>query len=193
MKVKFTNPQSVTYAMLNNAVCKDDLRPAIQQVCIDLKEKKLIVTDAHVLVAYPIEITENETNCEDMFLVPPRFFNHLKYMVDVHKKKLGLLEYFLTDEYAEVYLFGELVYRCKYADYKYPTWKNVMPNESESKPLSSIGLNLNVLKQLCNALPNNISGYEFIFTAQNKAVLVKSIDESNKTTAIIMSFMLSKK
>jgi len=92
----------------------------------------IVATDAHALIMYPIEITENDFNLDGL-IVPIRFFNHLKYMADIAKADFDLLDYILTDEYAEVYFCGEMVFRCKYIDGKYPKFEKIIPKDTEKE------------------------------------------------------------
>jgi DNA polymerase III sliding clamp (beta) subunit (PCNA family) len=157
MKIKFTSPTGVTARHLKNAVSKDNLRPVMQGVFIDLKNKQLIVTNAHILVAYPIEIEQMEGTLperQDGFIVPVRYFYGTRYMLDVTPKSKRLLEpdYVLTYEYAEVYFCGELVFRCKYIDGKYPDYSMILPID-EPKAFTEFGLNLDVIESFVKSVP----------------------------------------
>jgi DNA polymerase III beta subunit-like protein len=175
MKVKFINTHEVNFTQLNAAASKDDLRPVMQGAYIDLKNRCIVATDAHILVSYPIKITENDSE-QDGFIVPTRLFNYLKYMVDLKKKDFSFVEFELTEDYAEAFYLGEMVYRAKYIDGKYPLWKNVMPTKNDIQSINEIGLGFGVLKKLISALPTTVSGYKFSFTAKNKAILVEPLD-----------------
>lgn len=157
MKVQFINTTEVKYTHLKNIVSNDDLRPVMCGVYIDFKEKMLVATDAHALIAYPIDITENDSDLEGV-IVPADYFNHLRYMVSLPTKRKMVIdvEYILTDDYAEVHWCGEMIYRCRYIDGKYPKWNspNIIPNmdDYQEKP-KEVGVNVHVLKKMLLGIP----------------------------------------
>lgn len=188
MLVKFKNLTDVTYTHLKNVVCKDELRPAMSGVYIDLKESKLVATDAHVLIAYPIEIIENDSDKEGV-IVPIEYFNKLRYMVPLPSKRKGPieLEYILTDTYAEIHFHGEMIYRRKYIDFTYPKWnsENVMVNPADypDKP-KELGVNINVLQKMISGIPKSNTGiYKMETTSASKCILFTS-NNSDYTTPI---------
>jgi DNA polymerase III sliding clamp (beta) subunit (PCNA family) len=200
MKIKFTNPIGVTARHLKNAVCKDKLRLALSGVFIDLKNKQLVATNAHVLIAYPIEIEEMDIALpegQDGFIVPVRYFDNTRYMFDVPTKGKRIIEpeYFLTDEYAEVYFCGELVFRCKYIDGKYPDYMKVIPSGEPERVFSEFGLNLDVMDHFIKSVPKrNPMTYKVSLHAPNKAI--KFIDThanyDRPILGIVMPAMLTK-
>lgn len=195
MKVIFKNSSLVSFTHLKNCVSTDDLRPAMCGVNINLKEKRLEATDAHVLMTYPIEIlAESEYDKElDSLIVLVRFFNRLKYMIDVPLKLYGALEYILTDEFAEVYFGNELIYRCKYVDAKFPKIESVLPNSDWNKEIVDvIGFNCNVLdraiKSIPSVFPNNVKLH---FYAKNKGVFIESANDNEpKVNGLIMPILI---
>jgi len=126
-------------------------------VNINLKQKRIEATNAHVLVMYPIEIIESDIdNNIDSLIVPIRFFNVSKYMIDIPKKYQDSLEYIFTDEFAEVYFRNELVYRCRYVDAKFPNIQAVLPTDKWKRENDNkIGFNINVLEKLTKYPPTN--------------------------------------
>ena len=181
MKVIFENKSLVTFNHIKNVLSNDDLRPAMQGVNINLKEKRLEATDAHVCMVYPIAISEDSVfdKDSDSLIVPARFFNHLKYMEEIPKKYLDTLQYVLTDEFAEVYFANELVYRCRYIDAKFPKIQAVLPNEEwKREKVESIGFSINVLEKMLKAFPRSFpNNLKFTLYSANKGVLVESTNE----------------
>jgi len=175
MKVISKNTSGVGFQQIKNIVSNDDLRPVLCGVHINITEKRLEATDAHCLLMYPIEIVEKSEDFTNK-IVPARFFNVLKYMEEVPKKYIELLEYVLTDEFAEIYFGVNLVFRCRYIDGTYPDVNKVIPNEKTKKePTEVIGFNSIVfekfLKGFPKCFPNNLS---FQFYTKNTGVFVKS-------------------
>ena len=197
MTVKFINTTEVKYTHLKNIVSNDDLRPVMGGVYIDFKEQRLVATDAHVLISYPINVTDNDSDLEGV-IVPVNYFNHLRYMVSLPKGRMAIdVEYVLTDEYAEIHWCGEMIYRCRYIDGKYPKYNspNIMPNMAEYpvKPLK-VGVNLHILKKMISGIPNaNPQTLIMETSSENKAILFTSenCDYDRPIQAIVMPAMLN--
>lgn len=197
MNVKFINSTNVTYTHLKNIAGNDDLRPVMSGVYIDFKNKCLVATDAHVLIAYPVDITENDSELEGV-IVPLSYFNRLRYMVQLSAKMVKdiQVEYILTNEYAEIHWFGEMIYRCRYIDGTYPKWKNVMPvvKDYPTKP-ECVGLNAHILKKMIAGIPSaNPQTLRMETTSKNTAILFTTTnqDYDRQIEAIIMPAMLNK-
>lgn len=194
----FVNTTKVSHVQLSKNVGKD-YRHSLQSVYVDLKNSCLVVTDAHVLIMYPINVLENTTG-KDGFMVQLQLFNTSKYMDDV-SEYLFSMSYVLEPNYCKVIIGDieepfETVFRCKYHlaqanGGKYPNYQNVIPNEKEIQGVPKIALNFVLLKRICDAIPN---GKEFVFSffANNKAVLLTQKDEMlpEPIKAIIMPIML---
>jgi len=194
MNVKFYNSSGVTYTHLNNVVGHDALRPAMQGVYIDFKEKVLVGTDSSILAVYPIDVFENDTDLPGV-IVPVALFNALRWMGSVSKKDKKYAdepEFVLSDAYAEVYYLGELMYRCKYIDAKYPNYASVLPKKENMCDIGSVTFPINRMKKLCAGLPfSDPFDYSFSFFGKNKAVLLESKKadyDGRGITAIIMPF-----
>lgn len=156
--------------------------------CIDIENKKIVVTDAHVLAAYPIEIIENDSDV-DHKIVPLTLFNTLSYMGGYTPKDLKILpiEFVLTDDYAEAFCGNELLYRVKYIDGKYPKWMNVLPNIDEATPLSEIGLNPQVALRLFKGFPSYPDQrYKMTLFSKNKAIRFDEYDADYPIIGLVM-------
>jgi DNA polymerase III sliding clamp (beta) subunit (PCNA family) len=180
MKVKIKNLSGVSFTQLKNVISNDDLRPSMCGVNINLKYSRLECTNAHLLLMYPIEIIESDiTEYSDSLVVPARFFNVLKYMLDIPKKHIEVLEYVFTDEFAEVYFGEELVYRCKYIDAKFPNIQAVLPtDEWKRENPKKVGLNINSLEKLIKSIPYNFpNNFTFDIYAKNKGLFLETLQE----------------
>lgn len=195
MKVKFKNITLVSFTHLKNCVSSDDLKPSMQGVNINLKEKRLEATDAHVLMTYPIEIeAESEYDKDlDSLIVPVRFFNRLKYMIDIPLKSYAHLEYVLEDEKAIIYFGGQLIFQCNYIDAKYPKIENVLPNDTwKRENVDVISFNCDVLNRAIKSIPNNFpNNIKLSLYAKNKAVIIESLNENiPKIIGIVMPVLI---
>lgn len=197
MNVKFINSTDVRHTHLKNIVSKDELRPVMGGVYIDFKDKYLVATDAHKLIAYPIEIAENDSELEGV-IVPVDYFNRSRYMIALPPKTKMILdiEYILTDNYAEIHWCGEMIYRCKYIEGKYPKWnsENIMidPSKYPEKP-KEIGFNLNIMSQMLLGIPKpQIQPLKMETTTPKSAVLftTTNTDYDRQIKAIVMPCML---
>lgn len=193
MKIKFKNICNVTFSQLKDIVLKDKLRPSMCGVHINITESRFEATNTHALIIYPIEIIESDTK-EGSFIVPVRFFNHLKYMQDIKLNDIDLLNYVLTDDYAEVYFFDKLVFRCDYIDAKYPNINGDLPKSDSKKiEVDCLGLNFNVLKTLISAMPKkHPNEFKLSFYGKNKRVIVEPLcnDLPKGVLGLIMPIML---
>lgn len=205
MLVKFKNITNVTYTHLKHVVSSDNLRPVMCGVYIDFKEQKLVATDAHVLIAYPIEITENDSDLEGV-IVPVEYFNKLRYMIPLPKpeKKIRFgvtpetpqIEYILMDNYAEIHLKDEMIYRIKYIEGKYPRWNSesvmINPSNYPNKP-EKVAIGVRVLKRFLSGIPTtNPDNLIMETTATNKSVIftTKCNEYSSQIKGIVMPVML---
>lgn len=197
MKVIFKNTTAVNSLNLKYLCSKDELRPAFSGIYIDLKNDCMVATDAHKLVVYPIEMVQKDDVPEDKqgFIVPIRFFEEKRYMMDIPPKSKRVLEldYILTDDYAEVYFLGELVFRCKYIQANFPDYEKILPSEKDKVQLDQIGISMKRVSELTKAIPNDgLNNYKLSFFGQNKAILLESLnlDLNRPIKAILMPIML---
>lgn len=186
MKVVFKNTTGVTHNELKNVVCNDDLRPAMQGAYIDIKNQKLVVTDAHVMICYPIEVIENDSNAEGV-IVPINLFNTSRYMLELSRRDIKSInpEFVLSDNYAEAYWKDELIYRCKYIDAKYPPWKNVMPNPANKQPISEFGFNTSVFLKFLKGLPkDSTNDYKATLFHRHRAIHFEQVSKEFESPII---------
>lgn len=184
MKVKFLNPLNISAKNLKKALITDVLRPAMQNVYVDIKRGRIVATNAHILACYGIDVVENEDCDKEGVLLPINFFDFNRYMVGFGPRNMFIqdLEYILTDDYAEVYLHGELAYRSKYIDQQYPDYNSVLPNKENIVPINGISLNPKLLSDLTSLMPVNSNGprIEVEFYGKNKALIFRSEELSSK-------------
>lgn len=196
MKIVFKINSNITISHLKSVASTDTLRPVMCGACVDVVNQKLVLTDSHILIAYPIEIISNDTDI-DHLIVPLNLFNRTRYMGEFSSSVLKVLdvEYILTSDYAEAVFQNELLYRTKYIEGKYPKWENVMPKEEDKLPVDQIGVNPKILIRLFKAFPNkNPLQFKMSLFAANKAILFEEINPESKSiiTAIAMPINLNK-
>lgn len=187
MKVVFTNDTNVNYNHLKNAVGNDDLRPVMTQVYIDFIAEKIVVTDAHVLITYPITLTENNSNLPGV-IVPPELFYILKYNQKIKPSDLDNLSYHIEGDIAFVKFNEDIVYSCKLEmlDQKYPNWEAVFPVADNGVPITEIGIHLSVYNKIIQAIPKDYHGTKFTFFGLNKGILIQSTTDPYYTIKALL-------
>lgn len=127
----------------NNAAAltsKDKYKPGLQGCLIDPDRKKLVVTNGHALIMYPIHLEEGEECAKAV--VPSDIF------ADTEKAKKS----------AEYCFNGRAVYQDaagtkerEYIDESYPKYENVL---KQDQPVAyTITLDLNLLAKVARAIP----------------------------------------
>lgn len=181
MKATIINTTEVTHIQLKNAIGTDVLRPVMCGVHINFKAQRIEVTDAHVLMTYPIQVLENTLGVDGV-IVPIDFFNINRYMVKLpkmsQKDKIFFLEYIFTDEYAEIYYLKRLIFRCYYIEGKFPNIDAVMPVfNAEEYNVNKLGFNSLFLRNLMNAFPKKFPNTVTCKLVQlNRGVIFESSD-----------------
>lgn len=197
MKIIFKNITNVTHVHLNNAVGNDIYRPAITGVFVDLRNKRMVCTDAHVLIMYPIEMefeteedSKTEFQLEHCKIVPTELFNKNKYMGN-WKNYLFPFTYHLDEDYIRVYSGPEEIFKCRYINEKYPAYEGVLLKPQDKQPLDEIGLNIGIISRLSKAVPRGTKAFKFVFHAKNRAVnLLEQNEYENAIEALIMPCMI---
>lgn len=155
MEVIFESEIDFTHTMLGAVVSKNDLRPAINGVYIDVKNSCLVCTDMHIILEYPILIKNNNWEGLDGKIVPLELFHKMKYMGN-YKHFVFPLEYRLEKDFAKVYCGPLEVFKCEYIEGTYPDYRTIYPdNLEEIEPEQGIGLSLSYLSNISTALPKD--------------------------------------
>ena len=149
-KVVFRNSTNVQLKHLKNAISKDKLRPHLKGVFLDVKNEKIVVTNSHVLVAYDIDIMQEDEGMKEV-LIDPKLFNQTNWL-SVPKDDLDLVEFHAFEDRTEVRLGEDVVAVAKNLDAEssFPQWKHVTTDhENRSEFMADVS----VLKQLILAIP----------------------------------------
>lgn len=150
-KVVFRNSTNVKFQQLKNAISKDKNRPHLSGVFLDVKESKIVVTDSYVLLAYDIEIIQEDEGMKEV-IIDPKIFNQTNWL-SVPKIDLELVEFHVNEKTTEIKLGEELVAVAKNIDAEscFPQWKHVLSDSDDSATFTA---NIGILKRFLEALPN---------------------------------------
>ena len=149
-KIIFRNLTNVKFQQLKNAISKDKLRPHLLGVFLDVKNEKIVVTNSHVLVAYDIDIMQEDEGMKEV-LIDPKLFNQTNWL-SVPKDDLDLVEFHAFEDRTEVRLGEDVVAVAKNLDAEssFPQWKHVTTDhENRSEFMADVS----VLKQLLLSIP----------------------------------------
>lgn len=156
-KVIFRNSTNVQFKHLKNVISKDKSRPHLKGVFLDLENDKLVVTNSHVLVAYGIEILQNDGM--KGVLIDPKIFNQSTWL-SVPKTDLELVEFHVTEKKTEIKLGEDVVATALNLDAEssFPNWKHVFnSNEKSDNFIADIA----ILKDLILSIPQKFTYPKF--------------------------------
>lgn len=191
MKLEFKNLAKVSFNHLKNCASNDDLRPTMSGVFIDFENKKMVVTDAHIMMIYPIEIIGDIPVDKRGVILPLRYFNHLRYMIDVPRRRVIDFTYKLEDDFAEVHFGPHLMYRCNYIEGEYPKWKSVITEDKEKiDSVDSIGIDFKFMKKICDSIPFCEKRSKLTFYGKNKHIIFNVEEGDVEIKGILMPFMI---
>lgn len=202
--IRFLNTFDITHTQMGNATGHDDLRPVMSGVYVDLIEGRLVCTDAHILMLYPIQpveldgyefnhVDKQKFTVDQCKIVPLELFNKSKYMGNYKNYPLPI-HYALDVDYARVFVGDKEVFKCEYIDGKYPNYAAVIPSADKAEAVAKIGVNLRFVERLKKAFPSavNIMGCKFTFFAPNRCIIVTPCDpELREIKGLVMPVMLN--
>ena len=144
-KIIFRNLTNVKFQQLKNAISKDKLRPHLLGVFLDVKNEKIVETNSHVLVAYDIDVMQDDGLKE--VLIDPKLFNQSNWL-SVPKDDLELVEFHAFQDRTEVRLGEDIVAVAKNLDAEscFSQWKHVTTDHD-------IMADVSVLKSLFLSIP----------------------------------------
>lgn len=196
-KLTFKNFLGINYKNnLKPAISTDQFRPAMQFVFIDFKQSSLVVTNAHILLIFPIEITEleNPNNLEGI-LVNPLLFDtatlRIKSTEDlIYTLKDGHLT--VRNEMEEIPLQKSLT---ELNDNRFPNYLSVIPQNVDEIPF--IGINPKIMADFMKCLQVKIlSGHpvKLSFHGVNRAIMAEVYSEDYECTikGLIMPTLIDK-
>ena len=156
-KIIFRNLTNVKFQQLKNAISKDKLRPHLLGVFLDVKNEKIVVTNSHVLVAYDIDVMQDDGLKE--VLIDPKLFNQSNWL-SVPKEDLELVEFHAFQDRTEVRLGEDIVAVAKNLDAEscFPQWKDVTTDHDNR---SEFMADASILKALLLSIPTGYSYPKF--------------------------------
>ena len=156
-KIVFRNLTNVKFQQLKNAISKDKLRPHLLGVFLDVKNEKIVVTNSHVLVAYDIDVMQDDGLKE--VLIDPKLFNQSNWL-SVPKDDLELVEFHAFKDRTEVRLGEDIVAVAKNLDAEscFPQWKHVTTDHDNR---SEFMADASILKALLLSIPTGYSYPKF--------------------------------
>ena len=128
-----------------SSLCKKDERyKALNGLFYEPKKNKLTATNSHALISYKVESCENESTA----IIP----------TDLFKTKISdNCEYYINGNATRKSSEGTSNYNL--IDEKYPNIEQVQPNYDNS---IEYGINLELLKKLCDAVPKDCNGNKYV-------------------------------
>lgn len=194
MKITFENTTGVTFTHLKNIASNDILRPVLTGAYIDVVNKVIVCTDAHILMMYPIEIVhkkefeynkDTEFNKNHCKIVPIELFNKNKYLGN-WRQYIFPFTYELGEKRVSVFAGPEKIFECGYIEGEYPKYENIVPKKEDRIPIDSIGFSSNLLAKFGKSVPRGTGDFSFNFFAKRKGVLVKESKIDNPIIGVIM-------
>lgn len=124
---------------------------------LDVKNEKIVVTNSHVLVAYDIDIMQDDGLKE--VLIDPKLFNQSSWL-SVPKDDLELVEFHAFQDRTEVRLGEDIVAVAKNIDAEscFPQWKHVTTDHDNR---SEFMADASILKALLLSIPTGYSYPKF--------------------------------
>ena len=170
---------TLTKKQVNSLCSKDDMKPALKGLLYEPDKNRLTATNGKALISYNVE-SDNGDSCA---IIPTDLFktklsDSCDYKVNgmaVRESQGNKSEYNLIDQ-------------------KYPDYENVIPDEGDYDH-AEIGINLDLLKSLCEAVPkddNNNKHIKIIIDVKNplRAIKFSQTGEDPKYSGVIMPVRL---
>ena len=160
---------NLTKKQVSSLCSKDDLKPSLKGLLYEPKKSRLTATTGHALISYKVIPSAEDHSA----VLPPELFkskmnDDCNYSINGKAVRINGLE---TANYN---LITE----------RYPDYEAVIPNYKENKTFE-IALNLELLKQLCDAVPKSKNGHKNIKLTFNiesslKPVLFEQLTDAEK-------------
>lgn len=184
--MKITNDHKMEAKHWKEVVSSDWMRPVMCGVFFDLVNMCMVATNSHLLVECPIDIEWSKEELEltdtqrleilqkQSKIVPIELFDRRKYMGDPKYYTFDPVFDLSDDEFAQVWLGPEMIFRCRYIDGKFPNYKAVYPQGQTA--IDSIGVDIGMAQRIYKAIPfpNPYKGLHFKFFAKNRGICFHS-------------------
>lgn len=171
----------LTQRNVKAATSKDILRPSMKGVYHDTEASVLVATNGHMLIVWPYETDKDKV--QPAGIIPISAFPTKQ----PHIYSLSLDETHVTTKRCG----GESKERL--IDEEYPDYKSIIPDQ-EGPATLEIGIDLEVLKRIHDAIPGNDKRVVMRFIAPNRSVYItpRTLPHNSDTFeyAICMPFLI---
>ena len=141
---------NLTKKQISSLFSKDDRHGSIKGVLYEPKKNSLTATNGHALISYKVEPCENDSTG----ILPTELFK---------TKKTDKCEYQINGKATRKSDDGTSTYNL--IDENYPDYESVTPDINNSH---EIGVNLELLKKLCDSVPSDNFKNKYIKLIINK-------------------------
>lgn len=160
-----------------HVVSKEELRPSLNGVNLNIKRKRIECTDSYVLVCYPIHF-EGESEIESCVL-PLYVFDKKRYY-SRHCLKNVTMDAFefkvdLENNIVYVYFLKKEVYKGYLIEDKYPNCEAVL-NVTKQEGIEEMYVSLSLLNNIRLATKSKSNTIKFKTNGSNKAITFKNED-----------------
>lgn len=185
-KLVFKLRRNITTTQLKNAVCTDNMRPAMKGAFVNSEFSEMVCTDGHILIQYPIEIIEGSGSG----IVPIELFNP-KIFFGYNKSKITEFTFVIEDKCCSVFFGNKFIIKVPLIDCNYPNYKSVLLNPEDTCGLEEIGINLKIIERFKKATFEKgfNQGYKFQFYGKNRGISVEETSQPFPIKGIIMPYM----
>jgi len=140
----------LTKKQISSLCSKDELKPSLNGLLYEPEKNRLTATNGYALISYKVKSSENDSKG----ILPIELFK---------TKKTDECEYEINGKATRTSINGVSTYNL--IDEKYPDYEAVMPEINNSH---EIGINLNLLKKLCDSVPSDNNNNKHIKLIINK-------------------------
>ncbi|MGQ9864425.1 MAG: DNA polymerase III subunit beta [Bacteroidia bacterium] len=161
------------------AVSKDESRPAMRAVCMDIDPAKVafVGTDGHILSLLEQHISIGSEKVR--LLIPDKAFNYFETAFKQHPEET-LLDLYYTP--SQVYLLGgDVSIVARQVDATYPDYRAVIPTHSSKEAHISRKLLLSTLRRLSVFANKSLDSARFSFSGNT--VMISTQDYERGTSA----------
>ena len=174
---------NLTKKQVGSLCSKDGLKPALNGLYYEPNKKRLTATNGHALISYKVESCENESTA----VIPTEVFK---------TKAKDNCKYYINCEASRISDEGKANYNL--IDEQYPDVDSVQPSYDNS---IEYGVNLELLKKLCDAVPKDSNNHKFIKLTINldrndtaiKFKQYSNADEDSLYSGLIMPIRIESK
>lgn len=161
------------FKQFKNGVGKDELRPTMTGLIVDFNTEKAYVTDAHILVRYPISVSEKT---DVRISIPLSAFDKTKYMFgDYSKVEMNEFdfEYDIQSCMITVFYNEKEVYKVQIIEGVPPKCEAVIHIDQKGQ-IDDICLDMLLIERLrkCIFLNTKNNAITFQFNEKNRAVIL---------------------